>query len=81
MVIYDDVPYPGIVQDVDDDDIEVKVMHKIGVNRYFWPLLTDILWYKHSQVVCEISEPTLIGTRHYQLSKYDWAKVAKVVDV
>jgi hypothetical protein len=81
VVKYDDVPYPGIVQNVDDDDIEVQVMHKIGNNRYFWPLMPDILWYKHSQLLCEITEPTKVGTRHYQLSKPDWTKVVKVMDL
>jgi hypothetical protein len=32
------VPYPGIVQDVDDEDLEVKVMYKIGQTQYFGPL-------------------------------------------
>nr|XP_022290390.1 uncharacterized protein LOC111102027 [Crassostrea virginica] len=43
VVLYDDMPFPGIVQDVDDEDFEVKVMHRIGQNRYFWPLSPDIL--------------------------------------
>lgn len=81
VVNYDDVPYPGVVQNVDDDDIEVQVMHKIGSNRYFWPMMPDILWYKHSQMLCEISEPSKVGTRHYQLSKSDWAKVIKMTDL
>lgn len=29
-----DVPYPAIVLTVDDDDIEMQVMHKIGSDRY-----------------------------------------------
>lgn len=32
VVLYDDIPYPGVVQNVDDDDVEVEVMHKIGNN-------------------------------------------------
>lgn len=81
VVLYDDIPYPGVVQNVDDDDVEVQVMHKIGNNQYFWPMIPDRLWYNHSQIICEISEPTKVGSRHYQLSKSDWDKVVKVVDV
>lgn len=77
VVLYDDIPNPGVVQKVDN----VQVMHKIGNNRYFWPMIPDILWYNHSQIICEISEPTKVGFRHYQLSKSDWDKVVKVVDV
>lgn len=32
VVLYDDIPYPGVVQNVNDNDVEVKVMHKIGMN-------------------------------------------------
>lgn len=35
VVLYDDIPYPGVVQNVDDNDVEVQVMHTIGNNRYF----------------------------------------------
>lgn len=69
------------MQNVDDDDVEVQVMHKIGYNRYFWPMIPDILWYNHSHLICEISEPTKVGSRHYQLFKSDWDKVVKVIDV
>jgi hypothetical protein len=79
VVLYDDVPYPGIVQDVDDEDLEVKVMHKIGQNRYFWPLLPDILWYKHDKVVYKIQEPSLVGSRHYQLSKTDYERLLQLI--
>lgn len=79
VVLYDDMPFPGIVQDVDDEDFEVKVMHRIGQNRYFWPLLPDILWYKHSKVVCKIQEPLLVGSRHYQLSKKDYQCLLKLL--
>lgn len=51
-VDYDDVPYSGVVHNVDDDDIEVLAMLKIGNTRDFGPRMTVtcILWYKHSQL-------------------------------
>lgn len=50
MVKYDGLPYPGIIQNVDVNDIEVKVLHRIGTKRFFWPLLEDVLWYFHGDV-------------------------------
>lgn len=50
MVKYDGLPYPGIIQYVDVNDIEVKVLHRIGTKRFFWPLLEDVLWYSHGDV-------------------------------
>lgn len=41
IVKYDDQPYPGIIQDSSDSEVEVKVMHQIGDNRFFWPGLED----------------------------------------
>lgn len=50
VVKYDGLPYPGIIQNVDVNDIEVKVMHRIGTKIFFWPLLEDVLWYSHGDV-------------------------------
>lgn len=43
VVKFDGLPYPGIIQNVDANDIEVKVMHRIGTNRYFLLLFEDAL--------------------------------------
>lgn len=48
VVNYDGLPYPGIVHDVDEGELEVKVMHKVGNNRYFWPDRDDIVWIRSS---------------------------------
>ena len=39
VVTYDKVPYPGLIMYVDDTEVEVKVMHKTGRNRFFWPIV------------------------------------------
>ena len=51
VVIYDGVPYPGLVTDCDDDSIEVKTMNRIGNNRFYWPVRDDVIWYKYATVV------------------------------
>lgn len=45
VIKYDGKLYPGIVQDIDADSVEVKCMHRIGENGYFWPLIDDTIWY------------------------------------
>lgn len=61
VVKYDGLPYPGIIQYVDVNDIEVKVLHRIGTKRFFWPLLEDVLWYSHGY----IRQPSAVGSRHF----------------
>ena len=43
VVTYDNQPYPGIIHDVDDGEIEFMLMHRVGENRYFWPYRDDTL--------------------------------------
>ncbi|XP_052809542.1 uncharacterized protein LOC128238012 [Mya arenaria] len=65
VVEYDGLPYPGEVLDVDEEDLEVKVMHKIGKNRFFWPLLDDTLWYHKDKVVTILDgAPVRVTGRH-----------------
>ncbi|KAI4802851.1 hypothetical protein KUCAC02_006424 [Chaenocephalus aceratus] len=35
VIKYDDDVYPGIIMDVEGDSIQVKCMHRNGVNKYF----------------------------------------------
>lgn len=42
VVTYDGKPYPGIVQEVDDSEISVNVMHSVGLNKFFWPRAQDV---------------------------------------
>ena len=58
-------------------------MHKVGTNRYFWPLIEDRLWYKDYQVVT-ILDTTLepVTKRHCQIINQlpddkilDWSKL------
>lgn len=42
VVVYDLLPYPCLILDVDDDeDKEVKVMARKGPNKFYWPLIED----------------------------------------
>lgn len=69
VVSYEDRPYPGIVENQDEDEIEVNVMHKIGKNRYFWPMTEDVIWYPITNLLGVIPEPKRIGSRHFEINQ------------
>jgi hypothetical protein len=47
VVKYDGKGYPGLILSVDEETLEVKTMHRVGRNRFFWPMLDDVLWYSN----------------------------------
>jgi hypothetical protein len=77
------MPYPGIIMDVDDDDeVEVKVMCRIGPNRFFWPLVEDRLWYSMKCIVTLLDEePELVTKRHRQISPELWNLIVRKLDL
>jgi hypothetical protein len=81
VVVYDKMPYPGVIQDIDHDSVEVKAMHKIGTNRFFWPLLEDVIWYNYEHVLMFIPEPEPVTKRHMQINLDIWSKIIKALDL
>ncbi|XP_069139889.1 uncharacterized protein [Argopecten irradians] len=79
VVKYDDQAYPGIIHDVDDDEeVEVQVMHRIGRNRFFWPLMQDILWYPKENIITMLADPPqLVTKRHHEITPKIWALIEK----
>ena len=69
---YDGQYYPGIVLNEDDEDVEVKCMHRIGNNRFFWPPLDDVCWYTKDKVMCIIPEPSPVTGKHMQVDPTIW---------
>ena len=72
LVNYDGVVYPGIVQSVEETDVEVKCMSRIGKNRYFWPQIEDKIWYIHDDILSTIPQPEKVGSRHVKLAENIW---------
>jgi hypothetical protein len=74
------LPYPGIIQDVDDERVEVAAMNQIGPNRFFWLMIEDRFFYeKHEIVTLLKDEPKHVTKRHQQLPEDIWkAIVAKL---
>ncbi|XP_060591766.1 uncharacterized protein LOC132746584 [Ruditapes philippinarum] len=82
VVEYDGLPYPGEILDVDENDVEVKVMHKIGQNRFFWPLIPDILWYEKKKVVTLLDgPPEKVTGRHCQVHPDVWRAIEAEMDL
>lgn len=73
VVSYDGCPYPGKILDVDDTSLEVSAMHRIGSNRFFWPMVPDVIWYGHDKMVTLLDgEPELVTSRHRAIDKRVW---------
>ncbi|XP_058888822.1 uncharacterized protein LOC117972307 [Acipenser ruthenus] len=73
---YDEDLYPGIILATDETHAQVKCMHRVGSNRFFWPNREDILWYLHDDVISVIPPPRPVTARHVEISKEIWSKLA-----
>ncbi|CAB1433774.1 unnamed protein product [Pleuronectes platessa] len=47
---------------------EVKVMHNIGRNLFYWPRIEDNIWYTVDKVVTLIPPPENVTQRHVQIT-------------
>lgn len=74
---YDRLPYPGIIVDVDENEAEVNVMHRIGVNKFFWPsLIEDRLWYSRDKIVTLLEKPPVpVTARNFKLPQHLWEAI------
>ncbi|KAJ4933475.1 hypothetical protein JOQ06_030303 [Pogonophryne albipinna] len=81
VITYDDNPYPGIITDIAEGGLEVKVMHYIGRNRFFWQRLEDKIWYTVDKVVTLIPPPENVTQRHVQISPRVFAAVCKKLNL
>ncbi|KAF4114133.1 hypothetical protein G5714_004356 [Onychostoma macrolepis] len=74
MLRYDQELYPGIILSTDETHVQVKCMHRVGPNRFFWPARDDILWYLFEDVLEIIPPPKPVTKRHVEISKEVWAR-------
>lgn len=75
VVSYDGVPFPGIVLDEDDNELQVKCMVKVGHNRFIWPRSDDIIWYDKARLLKVIPSPTWVTKRHMQVDHSMWEEI------
>ncbi len=74
MLRYDQELYPGIILSTDETHVQVKCMHRVGPNRFFWPARDDILWYLFEDVLEIITPPKPVTKRHVEILKEVWAR-------
>ncbi|CAL8255045.1 unnamed protein product [Gadus morhua 'NCC'] len=68
-LVYDHTIYPGIIQEVNETHCQVKCMHKVGENRFFWPLREDLHWYPLEDVLTLIPPPENVTARHMAIAR------------
>lgn len=56
VLTYDKDLYPGIILGMDETHVQVKCMHCVEPNRFFWPICEDVLWYLFDDVL-ELTRP------------------------
>ncbi|XP_056454193.1 uncharacterized protein LOC130388732 [Gadus chalcogrammus] len=75
-LVYDHTIYPGIIQEVNETHCQVKCMHKVGENRFFWPLREDLHWYPLEDVLTLIPPPENVTARHMAIARELWDALA-----
>lgn len=82
VVKYDGRAYPGVVLAVDqDDEIEVKTMHRVERNRFFWPMSDDSLWYPKENIITLLKNPPRSVTkRHVEIEPAIWMLIEQEED-
>lgn len=75
VVSYDGAPYPGLVVDTDNADVQVKCMHRVGDNRFYWPMRDDVCWYGPDAILAVIPAPQPVTSRHFCIDASIWKQV------
>ncbi|KAL2099467.1 hypothetical protein ACEWY4_005947 [Coilia grayii] len=77
IVNYDGQPYPGIILTVEEQNVQIKCMHRTGrydLNRFYWPSpIEDLNWYAENQIMCLMPEPVAANKRYIELDDKIWA--------
>ena len=64
--------YPGEIVTIEEEEIEVKCMKRVGIeNQFVWPEIEDISWFETDSVVCLIEPPIPISSRAFGVSQND----------
>ena len=58
--------YPDEIVTIEEEEIEVKCMTRVGVeNQFVWPEIEDISRFETDNVVCLIEPPIPISSRTF----------------
>ena len=57
--------YPGETVTIEEEEIEVKCMKRVGIeNQFVWPEIEDISWFETESVVCLMNPQFLLAVGH-----------------
>lgn len=59
-VTYEGRPFPGVIIDIDSNELEISVMKLRKDGKWIWPKPKDQIWYPQESVVNKISRPVFI---------------------
>jgi len=59
------VKFVGLVQSVDDDEVEVLFLHKQSKKAYVRPAKDNKSWVSHGDILQILSPPTINNQEHY----------------
>ncbi|KAK7110778.1 hypothetical protein V1264_014599 [Littorina saxatilis] len=72
LVQYERKPYPGVVVEVDGEEVYVDCMNAVGkgfTNTFFWPkTYQDLCWYDHDKILAVIPQPVRTSNAADQFS-------------
>lgn len=80
VVTYEEIIYPGTIQEITETHVQVKCMSKVGraENRFFWSLRDDVLWYLFEDVLRIIPPPKPVNSRHVEINQDIWSNLSKI---
>lgn len=76
VVNFNDVLYPGIITDKNEDssEFEVNVLYSVGNNKYVWPTKQDKIWYSLKDICCFAEPPKKLTKRVLTFADATWLK-------
>ena len=64
--------YPGEVVTIEEEEIKMKCMKRVGFeNQFVWPEIDDISWFETDSLLCLIEPPIPISSRTFGVSLSD----------
>ena len=76
--LYEGSLYAGLIEAVDENEVQISSLKNVGSNRFVWPNPKDCIWYNISDVQSIISAPKEVNKRLLALDKELWHKISQV---
>lgn len=60
---YENDYYPGVVQEIEKEEVLVSAMTKSGFKNYKWPKPQDVCWYNFDKIIKKIKVPRCVSIK------------------